>query len=66
MYICSITWIGSSPLFSPFYLSPLFMMILTGLKIVYSSLYRKYFNHKKEWHYLKAILFSLFLVLNNK
>jgi hypothetical protein len=30
--------------FSPFYFSPLFMVISTGLKILYSFLYRKYIN----------------------
>jgi hypothetical protein len=31
--------------FSPFYLSPLLMVISTGLKVLYSFSYRKYFNH---------------------
>jgi hypothetical protein len=38
MYICIITGIGSSPLF---YLSSLLTEISTGLKILYSFLYRK-------------------------
>jgi hypothetical protein len=36
MYICIITWIGSS-YFSPFYLSSLFMLISTGLKFYIHS-----------------------------
>jgi hypothetical protein len=31
--------------FSPFYLSPLPMVILTGLKILYPFVYRKYISH---------------------
>jgi hypothetical protein len=44
MYICIIIWFGSCLLFSPFYLSPLLMVISTGLKIIYSFLYGKYIN----------------------
>jgi hypothetical protein len=39
LYICIVTQIGSSPLFSPFYLSPLLMVIIADLIILYSFLY---------------------------
>jgi hypothetical protein len=44
-YICIITQVGRVFHFFPFYLSPLFMVISTGLKILYSFLYRKYITH---------------------
>jgi hypothetical protein len=43
MYIHIIPWISSSPLFFS-YLSPLLMVVSTGLKILYLFLYRKYIN----------------------
>jgi hypothetical protein len=45
MYMCIISQIGLSVYFSHFYLSPLLMVILKGLNILYSFLYRKYINH---------------------
>jgi hypothetical protein len=45
MHICIIFPIGSSPILSPFYVSPLLIMISTVLKILYSFLYRKYTSH---------------------
>jgi hypothetical protein len=42
--LCIITQIGSSTL-SSFFLSPLFMVVSTGLKIIYSFFYREYINH---------------------
>jgi hypothetical protein len=47
MYICIVTLSPElvHPLcFSPFYLSPLLMVISTALKILYSLVYRKYIN----------------------
>jgi hypothetical protein len=43
VYICIITWISSSLYFSPFYLSPLLMVISTGLKIIYIYIYFFFF-----------------------
>jgi hypothetical protein len=45
IHICIRTWIGSSPIFFPFYFSPLLMLISICLKILYSFLYKKYINH---------------------
>jgi hypothetical protein len=42
-HVLEITQIGSSPHFF-FYLSPLLILISTGLKILYSFLYREYSN----------------------
>jgi hypothetical protein len=41
MYICMVSWIGSSS----FYLSPFLMVSSIGLKILYLILYRKYITH---------------------
>jgi hypothetical protein len=38
--------------FSPFYLSPLLMVISTGLHILYSFSYRKYINHIHLFNFL--------------
>jgi hypothetical protein len=45
------------PYFLPFYLSRLLMVISTGLKILYSFLYRKYINYI---HLLNFILLPSF------
>jgi hypothetical protein len=45
VYVYFITRIGLSLLFFSFYLSPLLTVILTGLKVLYSFLYREYINH---------------------
>jgi hypothetical protein len=52
MYICIITQTGSFPL-SPFYFTPLLMVISTGLNVLYSFLYRKYINYV---HLLNVLL----------
>jgi hypothetical protein len=48
MYVCSITQIGSSPLFFysfSVYFSPLLMVTSIRFKTLYSFLYREYINH---------------------
>jgi hypothetical protein len=44
--------------FSPFYLSPILMVISTGSKILYSFLYRKYINHVHLLNFLLLPSFS--------
>jgi hypothetical protein len=51
-YICIKAQIGSSPLFSSFYFSPLLIVISTGLKTLYSFLYREYINHIHHLNYI--------------
>jgi hypothetical protein len=60
IYISIIIQIGSS-YFSPFYLSPLLLLISTGLKILYSFLYRKYIN----LHLLYFLLLSSLCPITN-
>jgi hypothetical protein len=53
MYMCIITQIVHLLYFSSFCLSPLFMVALSGLKILYVFLYREYVSHI---HLLNSLL----------